>query len=77
MTLNFQEQVHGSLMRKYVQHIRRHPDVPLMVMEFWSGWFDHWGTKHEVWPLEGTPDIEPHPELGCRDENCVLCCRIE
>ncbi|CAE1302985.1 Beta-galactosidase-1-like protein 3,Beta-galactosidase-1-like protein 2,Beta-galactosidase [Acanthosepion pharaonis] len=22
------------------------PKYPLMVMEFWSGWFDHWGNKH-------------------------------
>lgn len=24
------------------------PDGPLMVMEFWSGWFDHWGEEHHV-----------------------------
>ena len=22
------------------------PDRPVMVMEFWTGWFDHWGEKH-------------------------------
>ena len=22
------------------------PKKPAMVMEFWSGWFDHWGEKH-------------------------------
>ena len=22
------------------------PQHPLMVMEFWTGWFDHWGEKH-------------------------------
>ena len=22
------------------------PHHPLMVMEFWTGWFDHWGEKH-------------------------------
>lgn len=21
-------------------------NAPLMVMEFWSGWFDHWGEKY-------------------------------
>lgn len=24
------------------------PDSPLMCSEFWSGWFDHWGAKHET-----------------------------
>ena len=24
------------------------PDTPLMCSEFWSGWFDHWGRKHET-----------------------------
>ena len=23
------------------------PDRPMMVMEFWSGWFDHWSYSHE------------------------------
>lgn len=24
------------------------PEAPLMCSEFWSGWFDHWGRKHET-----------------------------
>lgn len=29
--------------------LREHqPDGPLMVMEFWSGWFDHWGEPHHI-----------------------------
>lgn len=24
------------------------PDTPLMCSEFWSGWFDHWGARHET-----------------------------
>ena len=24
------------------------PNQPLMCMEFWSGWFDHWGGEHHV-----------------------------
>jgi beta-galactosidase len=24
------------------------PDSPLFCMEFWDGWFDHWGEKHHV-----------------------------
>ena len=22
------------------------PDSPLMCSEYWSGWFDHWGSRH-------------------------------
>jgi len=24
------------------------PDQPLMCMEYWNGWFDHWGTAHHT-----------------------------
>nr|WP_201388842.1 beta-galactosidase [Ktedonobacter sp. SOSP1-85] len=24
------------------------PEGPLMCMEFWNGWFDHWGTEHHM-----------------------------
>lgn len=27
------------------------PDRPVMVMEFWTGWFDHWGEKRGGFPL--------------------------
>ncbi len=27
---------------------RRQPDVPLLVTEFWDGWFDHWGQEHQT-----------------------------
>jgi beta-galactosidase len=27
---------------------RLRPDDPAMCMEFWCGWFDHWGTEHVV-----------------------------
>ena len=26
----------------------RFPEAPLMVMEFWNGWFDHWGEAHHT-----------------------------
>ncbi|XP_033641124.1 beta-galactosidase-1-like protein 2 [Asterias rubens] len=32
-------------------------DKPLMVMEFWSGWFDHWGEKHHVFSSSGIADL--------------------
>lgn len=29
------------------------PDFPLMVMEFWPGWFDHWGQPHKGLDIPG------------------------
>ena len=29
-----------------VVHYLTQPDKPLMVAEFWPGWFDHWGEQH-------------------------------
>ncbi|MEO3977177.1 beta-galactosidase family protein [Streptomyces sp. CAU 1734] len=41
-TVNF-----GSGARDAFETLRRHrPDGPLMCMEFWCGWFDHWGDDH-------------------------------
>jgi len=51
VTANFQEQEHGFLMFEYLKNVKQ-PDKPLMVMEFWTGWFDHWSEKHHIWPLE-------------------------
>ena len=28
------------------------PDKPLMVTEFWPGWFDHWGEQHHEMEVE-------------------------
>ncbi|MES5822924.1 beta-galactosidase family protein [Streptomyces sp. RG80] len=43
-TVNF-----GSHARVAFETLRRHrPDGPLMCMEFWCGWFDHWGAEHVV-----------------------------
>ncbi|MFF5972665.1 beta-galactosidase family protein [Streptomyces sp. NPDC012769] len=37
----------GSGAREAFEVLRRHrPTGPLMCMEFWCGWFDHWGTEH-------------------------------
>ncbi|MEU6142294.1 beta-galactosidase family protein [Streptomyces sp. NPDC047081] len=41
-TVNF-----GSRAREAFETLRRHrPGGPLMCMEFWCGWFDHWGAGH-------------------------------
>ncbi|RSN80574.1 glycosyl hydrolase [Streptomyces sp. WAC 05379] len=43
-TVNF-----GSHARVAFETLRRHrPEGPLMCMEFWCGWFDHWGGEHAV-----------------------------
>ncbi len=38
------------------QQFRRHgelrPDAPKMCSEFWSGWFDKWGARHETRPAK-------------------------
>jgi len=47
MTANFQEKDHGFIMFEYLKNVKQ-PKMPLMVMEFWTGWFDHWGEKHHV-----------------------------
>ncbi|WP_406001481.1 glycoside hydrolase family 35 protein [Streptomyces sp. NBC_00829] len=39
----------GSGAREAFGTLRRHrPEGPLMCMEFWCGWFDHWGGDHVV-----------------------------
>ena len=35
---------------------RFQPDGPEMCMEFWNGWFDHWGEKHHVRIAGNSPD---------------------
>ncbi|MER0445043.1 beta-galactosidase family protein [Streptomyces sp. Edi4] len=43
-TVNF-----GSAARQGFDVLRGHrPSGPLMCMEFWCGWFDHWGAEHMV-----------------------------
>ncbi|MGW0700590.1 glycoside hydrolase family 35 protein [Streptomyces sp. NPDC002867] len=43
-TVNF-----GSGAAEAFAALRRHrPSGPLMCMEFWCGWFDHWGEEHVV-----------------------------
>ncbi|KAI4458754.1 beta-galactosidase related [Holotrichia oblita] len=33
------------------------PDQPLMVMEYWTGWFDHWTEKHHTRSNEAFSDV--------------------
>ena len=52
MTTNFKNTQHGDEMFVKLREIQ--PGKPLMVMEFWSGWFDHWGEVHHTMDLNGT-----------------------
>lgn len=45
-TINFRTGANIDAQFKKLQEAR--PNAPLMCSEFWSGWFDHWGRKHET-----------------------------
>ena len=45
-TINFGTGANIDAQFKKLKEAR--PDAPLMCSEFWSGWFDHWGRKHET-----------------------------
>jgi beta-galactosidase len=32
-------------------------DKPLMCMEFWNGWFDHWGENHHARDASDLADV--------------------
>ena len=38
----------GSGAAEGFDELDRHEDGPRMVMEFWNGWFDHWGEEHHT-----------------------------
>ncbi|MFF2093360.1 beta-galactosidase family protein [Paenibacillus sp. NPDC058174] len=33
------------------------PDKPLVCMEYWNGWFDHWGDEHHVRGYDDVKDV--------------------
>lgn len=45
-TVNFGTGANINEQFKKLKELR--PNTPLMCSEFWSGWFDHWGAKHET-----------------------------
>lgn len=49
-TLNFGANV--DVLKQFEQMRRLRPDTPLMCSEFWSGWFDGWGQKHQTRPSD-------------------------
>ncbi|MBP1612806.1 MAG: bga 1 [Bacteroidetes bacterium] len=39
----------GANIQKQFERLQQlRPNTPLMCSEYWSGWFDHWGAKHET-----------------------------
>ena len=38
----------GEAKRSFEQLLKVRPNQPHMVGEYWDGWFDHWGGKHEA-----------------------------
>ena len=49
-TMNFGT---GANIDKQFERVRQmRPDAPLMCSEFWSGWFDKWGARHETRPAD-------------------------
>lgn len=47
-TVNFGTGANITNQFKKLRELR--PNTPLMCSEYWSGWFDHWGRKHETRP---------------------------
>lgn len=58
-TVNFGTGANITTQFKKLRELR--PNTPLMCSEYWSGWFDHWGRKHETRPagamVQGIKDM--------------------
>lgn len=49
-TLNFGANV--DVVKQFERMRQMRPNIPLMCSEFWSGWFDGWGQKHQTRPSD-------------------------
>lgn len=38
----------ANIDKQFERLLELRPNTPLMCSEFWSGWFDHWGARHET-----------------------------
>ena len=63
-TGNFPEMGDGQNIFDMIRKLS--PDFPLMVTEFWPGWFDHWGSKHKGLSMESK-----YPRRGYKGANPV------
>ncbi|MGG4142126.1 glycoside hydrolase family 35 protein [Paenibacillus algorifonticola] len=53
MTLNFGSKPEEA----FAKLLDYQPDKPLVCMEYWNGWFDHWGDEHHVRGHEDVVDV--------------------
>jgi len=52
-TVNF-----GSRPAEAFEKLKQYqPDAPFMCMEYWNGWFDHWGEEHHTRPAEDVASV--------------------
>jgi len=58
MTANFQ----SNPEREFQALLELQPNQPVMAMEFWAGWFDHWFEQHHVLDTNG----KIHINLLCK-----------
>ena len=49
LTSNFQ----SDPVEQFERMLELQPNRPLMVMEFWSVWFDHWFEQHKTMTADG------------------------
>ncbi|XP_030622397.1 beta-galactosidase-1-like protein 2 [Chanos chanos] len=47
-TINFQKTSYTAI--QYLANLQ--PQKPVLVMEYWTGWFDVWGEPHHVYPAQ-------------------------
>ena len=52
-TINMQEDPNGNIAALRIHQ----PDRPVLITEYWTGWFDWWGDKHHDLGLEFTRTI--------------------
>jgi len=64
LTVNFQNEKQGLGLKKLLE---LQPHKPLMVMEFWTGWFDNWNEPHlkrNILPNELATKVESILQRG-------------
>ena len=49
-TINMQEDPNGNIAALRIHQ----PDRPVLIPEYWTGWFDWWGDKHHDLGLDST-----------------------
>ncbi|MBQ1677557.1 MAG: beta-galactosidase, partial [Bacteroidaceae bacterium] len=49
-TMNFG--TNANVLKQFEKVKKMRPDAPLMCSEYWSGWFDGWGSAHQTRPAD-------------------------